>query len=267
MDNNKNRLEIGDCEIAVAYFYGLIQLTVTNERVKLMLFNKIVDYREGWIVEEQILQYRDAVYEQVVKVGKSLGNVTRLRILDLLVQGPKTVENLANTIGLSVATTSRNLQILKKARLVEIERHKNFVTYRLTSDQIKQLISLLVTVAEQSQPELAAIQTTFKQQTGSPQALTISALKAKLTAESTYLVDLRPNDEYETQHLPGAHNIPYDELPQHLAELPQDKEIVVYCRGRLCAYANVASRALHDAGFKVATFNQSVWEWNQLMSS
>ena len=267
MDNNKNRLEIGDCEIAVAYFFGLIQLTVTNERVKLMLFNKIIDYREGWIVEEQILQYRDAVYEQVVKVGKSLGNVTRLRILDLLVQGPKTVENLANTIGLSVATTSRNLQILKKARLVEIERHKNFVTYRLTSDQIKQLISLLVTVAEQSQPELAAIQTTFKQQTGSPQALTISALKAKLTAESTYLVDLRPNDEYETQHLPGAHNIPYDELPQHLAELPQDKDIVVYCRGRLCAYANVASQALHDAGFKVATFNQSVWEWNQLMSS
>lgn len=218
-------------------------------------------------MDERLTQYRDAVYEQVVKVGKSLGNVTRLRILDLLVQGPKTVENLANTIGLSVATTSRNLQILKRANLVSIERDKNFIMYQLVSDQLKQLVTLLVSVAEQSQPELTAAQTTLAQQTGSPQVLTVEALQAKLTVPSTYLVDLRPVEEYEIQHLPGAHNIPYDELPQHLAKLPHDKEIVVYCRGRLCAYANVASQELHDAGFKVATFNQSVWEWDQVMSS
>lgn len=216
-------------------------------------------------MDERIEQYRDAVYEQVVKVGKSLGNVTRLRILDLLVQGPKTVENLANTIGLSVATTSRNLQILKKARLVVIERHKNFITYRLASDQTKQLVSLLVVVAEQSQPELNTVQAAFKKQTGSPEVLSVSALKAKLGAQETYLIDLRPTDEYEMQHLPGAHNIPYHELSQHFDRLPRDKEIVVYCRGRLCAYANVASQELHDAGFEVATFNQSVWEWAQFM--
>lgn len=220
---------------------------------------------DRYIMDERVTQYRDAVYEQVVKVGKSLGNVTRLRILDLLVQGPKTVENIANIIGLSVATTSRNLQILKRANLVTIERNKNFMTYRLVSEQIKQLVTLLVTVAEQSQPELVAVQTIFKQQTGSPQALTIQALKAKLGASSTYLIDLRPHDEYAAQHLPGAHNIPYDELPQYFTELPRDREIVVYCRGRLCAYANVASQELHDAGFKVATFNQSVWEWSQVM--
>lgn len=216
-------------------------------------------------MDEQILMYRDAVYEQVVKVGKSLGNVSRLRILDVLVQGPKTVEHLATIIGLSVATTSRNLQILKQAHLVQIERRQNFIVYRLASEQVKQMVMLLITVAEQSQPELAAIQAAFKQQMGSPQALTIQALKDKLVAPDAYLVDLRPHDEYATQHLPGAHNIPYEVLTQHFAELPRDKEIVVYCRGRLCAYANVASQELHEAGFKVATFNQSVWEWSQLM--
>lgn len=216
-------------------------------------------------MDEQILTYRNAVYEQVVKVGKSLGNVSRLRILDILVQGPKTVENLATIIGLSVATTSRNLQILKQAHLVQIERRQNFMVYRLASEQIKQLVTLLVTVAEQSQPELGAVQATFNQQTGSPQTLTIQELKDKLATPTTYLIDLRPHDEYATQHLPGAHNIPYEELSQHFAELPQNKEIVVYCRGRLCTYANVASQELHAAGFKVATFNQSVWEWSQLM--
>lgn len=88
-------------------------------------------------MDEQILMYRDAVYEQVVKVGKSLGNVSRLRILDVLVQGPKTVEHLATIIGLSVATTSRNLQILKQAHLVQIERRQNFIVYRLASEQVK----------------------------------------------------------------------------------------------------------------------------------
>lgn len=82
-------------------------------------------------MDERITEYRDAVYEQVVKVGKSLGNVTRLQLLNILAQGPKTVEVLASTVGLSVATVSRNLQILKQINLVAIEREKNFVTYRL----------------------------------------------------------------------------------------------------------------------------------------
>ncbi|WP_253733177.1 rhodanese-like domain-containing protein [Latilactobacillus curvatus] len=91
-------------------------------------------------------------------------------------------------------------------------------------------------------------------------------MKTKLMADDVCLIDLRPADEFASQHLPGARNVPYDQLDQRLAELPKDKEVVVYCRGRLCAYANVASQQLQAAGFKVATFNQSVWEWSRVMT-
>ncbi|WP_208422423.1 ArsR/SmtB family transcription factor [Latilactobacillus fragifolii] len=217
-------------------------------------------------MDERITEYRDAVYEQVVKVGKSLGNVTRLQLLNILVQGPKTVEVLASTVGLSVATVSRNLQILKQTNLVAIEREKNFITYRLNSERVKQLVTLLVDVCEETLPEMIALQKTLAQETGVSEALTIDALQTKLAADEVCLVDLRPADEFASQHLPGARNVPYNQLDQRLAELPKDKEVVVYCRGRLCAYANVASQQLRAAGFKVATFNQSVWEWLQSVS-
>ncbi|MFP6538284.1 ArsR/SmtB family transcription factor [Latilactobacillus sp. VITA-14] len=217
-------------------------------------------------VDERITEYRDAVYEQVVKVGKSLGNVTRLQLLNILAQGPKTVEVLASTVGLSVATVSRNLQILKQTNLVAIEREKNFVTYRLNSERVKQLVTLLVDVCEETLPEMTILEKTLAQETGAPEALTGDALKTKLMADDVCLIDLRPADEFASQHLPGARNVPYDQLDQRLAELPKDKEVVVYCRGRLCAYANVASQQLQAAGFKVATFNQSVWEWLRVMT-
>ncbi len=109
-------------------------------------------------MDERITEYRDAVYEQVVKVGKSLGNVTRLQLLNILAQGPKTVEVLASTVGLSVATVSRNLQILKQTNLVAIEREKNFVTYRLNSERVKQLVTLLVDVCEETLPEMTILE-------------------------------------------------------------------------------------------------------------
>ncbi|KRM23640.1 ArsR/SmtB family transcription factor [Latilactobacillus graminis] len=218
-------------------------------------------------MDERITQYRDAVYEQVVKVGKSLGNVTRLQLLNLLAQGPKTVEVLASTANLSVATTSRNLQILKQANLVGIERDKNFITYRVNSERVKQLMTMLVDICEEVLPEMTTLQKTLTAETGSPKALTIEDLRGKLMSEDVCLIDLRPADEFASRHLPGARNVPYDQLERRQSELPKDKEIVVYCRGRLCAYANVASQQLHDAGFNVATFNQTVWEWSAISSA
>lgn len=217
-------------------------------------------------MDEQLVdEYRDNVYDQVVKVGKILGNVTRLRILDILTQGPKTVDAIATTVALSVPTTSRNLQLLKQVNLVTIKKDKNYITYALVSERVQRLLSALIDICEETLPEMTQLQDKLRVATNSPKELTITELKAKINDPNVFLVDLRPKDEFNTQHLPNAVNIPYFELDERLNNLPRDKDIVVYCRGRLCAYADVASKELKNSGYQVETFNQTVWEWEQVV--
>lgn len=208
-------------------------------------------------------QYREAAFTQVVKIGKALGNVSRLKILDNLVQGKKSVEALAQAVGLTVKTTSKNLQLLKKVGLVQEERHQNFIVYDLASSQVAAVISLLIDLSEQQLPGLQELEENLKQANSSLTSLSIPSLRQMMVKQDPYLLDLRPKAEFEQAHLPGAHNLPYDQIGQHLNDLPKDRQIVVYCRGRLCGYSNWIGSKLQQAGYKVATFNQTVWEWKQ----
>ncbi len=211
--------------------------------------------------------YRDAAFEQVIKVGKAFGNVSRIKLLDNLIEGKKSVEELAKAVGLSVGTASKNLQILKKVNLVKEEKDKNFVYYELASTKVAKLITLLIDISEDAIPELKELEKHLKKENSNLLRLSIPELKEKLEKTNPYVLDLRPKSEFEEGHLPGAHNIPFNEIDLNLNKFPYDRKIVVYCRGRLCAYSDVIGNKLKLAGYDVETFNNTVWEWNKELRS
>ena len=211
--------------------------------------------------------YRDAAFEQVIKVGKAFGNVSRIKLLDNLIEGKKSVEELAKAVGLSVGTASKNLQILKKVNLVKEEKDKNFVYYELASAKVAKLITLLIDISEDAIPELKELEKHLKKENSNLLRLSIPELKEKLEKTNPYVLDLRPKSECEEGHLPGAHNIPFNEIDLNLNKFPYDRKIVVYCRGRLCAYSDVIGNKLKLAGYDVETFNNTVWEWNNELRS
>lgn len=211
--------------------------------------------------------YRDAAFEQVIKVGKAFGNVSRIKLLDNLIEGKKSVEELAKAVGLSVGTASKNLQILKKVNLVKEEKDKNFVYYELASAKVAKLITLLIDISEDAIPELKELEKHLKKENSNLLRLSIPELKEKLEKTNPYVLDLRPKSEFEEGHLPGAHNISFNEIDLNLNKFPYDRKIVVYCRGRLCAYSDVIGNKLKLAGYDVETFNNTVWEWNNELRS
>lgn len=202
-------------------------------------------------------EYKQQAFEQVVKIGKATSNLTRLKILYALSQSRKSVDELAKTIGISVGTTSKNLQILKKINLVKEDKDKNFVFYSLASAKVAQWISLLIDLSEENLSQMEYLSKNYNQ----IPSVSIPELKKKLLTSEPYIVDLRPKSEFEQGHLPYAHNIPYLEIDKKVSTLPKSQNIVLYCRGRLCGIAEDVGKKLEKQGFKVKTFNNTVQEW------
>jgi rhodanese-related sulfurtransferase len=174
--------------------------------------------------------FKDAIYEQIARIGKSLGSGPRLEILDLLCQGPRTVEVLAGQMGQSVANTSRHLQVLRRARLVEAEREGVYIRYRLADSEVCAFFLTLRKLAESRLREVTVL-------------------------------DVRPAEEYLAGHIPGAVSIPLDQLEERLAELPSDREIVAYCRGPYCVMALDAADTLRRNGFEATRFEEGIADW------
>ncbi|QNQ81274.1 ArsR/SmtB family transcription factor [Lactobacillus sp. PV034] len=206
-------------------------------------------------------KYQNAAFEQVVKIGKTFSNLTRIKILFMLDQGPKSVEELAGQINMSVANTSKNLQILKQVNLVKEEKQKNFVIYHLTSKKVNELLSLLIDLSEEALPSFTELEDNLVAKTTDLPHVDSKTLYDKLSSNGAYVLDLRPKDEFDNDHLPQAHNIDYHYIDEHLNELPNDQDIIVYCRGRLCGIANVVGQRLQDLGHQVYTYNHTVSEW------
>ncbi|GBG04111.1 metalloregulator ArsR/SmtB family transcription factor [Lactobacillus rodentium] len=208
-------------------------------------------------------KYQTAAFEQVVKIGKTFSNLTRIKILFMLDQGPKSVEELASQINMSVANTSKNLQILKQVNLVKEEKQKNFVIYHLTSKKVNELLSLLIDLSEESLPSFTELEDNLVAKTADLPHVDSKTLYDKLSSNEAYVLDLRPKDEFDNDHLPQAHNIDYHYIDEHLNELPSDQDIIVYCRGRLCGIANVIGQRLQELGHRVYTYNHTVSEWKK----
>lgn len=187
-----------------------------------------------------------ALLDQVARVGKALANGRRLQILDLLAQGERAVEAIATATGMNLTTASANLQALKSGGLVEARREGTRQYYRIAGEDVARLFALVQVVADE---HLADVAVAAADVLGSPEdAITRAELLRRREAGEVTLVDVRPHEEYQAGHIPGAINIPIAELADRLAELTGDRDIVAYCRGAYCVMAPDAVRIARDAG-------------------
>jgi rhodanese-related sulfurtransferase len=202
-----------------------------------------------------------AVYAEVARVGKAVGNAVRLELLELLGQRPWTVEALAREVGESVANVSHHLQVLRRSRLVEAEREGHFVVYRLADPGVAPFFASLRALAESRLTEIERISRGFLERRGPFEAVDPETLARRLRGGEVVLVDVRPEDEFRASHLPGAVSIPLRELEARLAELPADRKVVAYCRGPYCLMSFDAVALLRKKGLKARRLQDGLPEW------
>ena len=206
-------------------------------------------------------RFKTAIYEQFARIGKAISNPSRLELLDLLCQGPRTVEALAREAGLGLANTSQHLKALREARLVEAEKAGLYVTYRLADEQVCQFYRSLRSLAEARLAEVGEITRRFLEARQGLQPVDREQLLAKVRDGAVTVLDVRPPEEYAAGHLPGALSVPLKELERRLAELPHDREIVAYCRGPYCVLALDAVEMLRGRGYVAFRLEDGVADW------
>lgn len=194
-------------------------------------------------------------------VARALGHEHRLELLQILGQGERSVEVLAERCGQPFANTSQHLQQLRRAGLVAVRRQGKHAIYRLADDAVLALLSALRRVAERNLAEVGQIVATYFADRSRLEAVSRDELLARLAAGDVVLLDVRPEDEYAAGHLPGALNVPLDRLDAAIATLPRDREVVAYCRGPYCVLSVEAIEALRARGFRARRLEDGFLEW------
>ena len=200
------------------------------------------------------------LYEQLARLSKALGAPNRIELLDVLSQGPRTVERLARDAGLTTANASQHLKVLRAARLVTAEKHGLFVTYRLAGPAVAAFLVQLRRLGESQLAELQLARTSLLA-ASEVESIDRRTLLRRLKSGEAVLVDVRPRDEYDAAHLPGAVSMPLTELRKRLRELPENREIVAYCRGPYCMLSVEAAHILSSRGRRVRRLEDGVSEW------
>ncbi|MET9886473.1 metalloregulator ArsR/SmtB family transcription factor [Streptomyces sp. NPDC006430] len=203
---------------------------------------------------------KTALYEAFARTGKALSSGKRLELLDLLAQGERTVDALAKAAGLNLTTASAHLQTLKQAGLVATRRDGVRIHYRLAGDDVAALYALLRNVARAHQEAVEPARAAYL---GTDHAEEVSReeLLARARSGEIVLLDVRPVEEYAAGHIPGALSVPVTELADRIAELPDDTEVVAYCRGAYCVLAYDAVRLLRDRGRAAIRLTDGMLEW------
>jgi len=204
---------------------------------------------------------REALYEAIALMGKAFASPRRLELLDLLAQAPRTVDQLSRAITQSTANTSQHLQALYAAGLVSRTREGTSVRYALAGDEA---LLLWLALRDTSVARLAEVERAARNYLGEDvEAIGRDELTARLRRGEVILVDVRPPEEFDAGHIPGARSIPLEELAKRLSELPADHEVVAYCRGPYCVYADDAVRELNRRGYRAQRLEDGYPEWKQ----
>ena len=206
-------------------------------------------------------RFKDSIYEQVARLGKAASAPKRLELLDLLCQGPRSVEALALQAGISLANASQHLQVLRGARLVDAEKKGLRVEYRLASEDVCQFFLTLRGLAESRLTEIDQVTREYFESRGAMEAVEGEELLRRVRDGEVTVLDVRPAEEYRAGHIPGALSIPVSELKARLRELPKAREIVAYCRGPYCVMALEAVQLLRAKGFEAHRMEQGVVDW------
>ncbi|MHB8131375.1 MAG: ArsR/SmtB family transcription factor [Mobilitalea sp.] len=212
-------------------------------------------------MDQESRMFKDNTYTQLAKIGKAIASPKRLEILDILAQGSKTVDIIARETDMSVANTSQHLQTLLEARLVEYQKQGLYSNYRLADKTVANFILSLQILAEKRIAEIHRLREEIYTNKDNMEQIRINDLLEKMKKGNVTLIDVRPKDEFEIMHIPGANSIPIEDLEKQLVNLPLEQEIVAYCRGRYCLLSVEAVELLRSYGYKAVRLEESVQEW------
>jgi DNA-binding transcriptional ArsR family regulator/rhodanese-related sulfurtransferase len=204
---------------------------------------------------------KTVIYEHTARIGRAVASPGRLELLDLLAQGPRTVDALARQTDQSVATTSHHLQVLRRARLVEAHKRGVHVTYRLADPQVGDFFLQLRALAESRLAEIEQVTRKYLAERRALEPVSTGDLARRVRAGDVTLIDVRPREEFLAAHIPGAISVPLEDLRKHLGALPAGRDVVAYCRGPYCVMALDAVDLLRRKGFRAHRLELGVPEW------
>src|SRR5215510_10992638 len=206
-------------------------------------------------------KFKDRLYGQFALIGKALASPGRFELLELLAQGPRTVEALANESNLSIANASQHLQILRQSGLVESEKQGLFVRYRLAGGDVFDLCRALRIVAETRSAELERIVREYFRDRSESEAVSMDELLKRARKAEIVILDTRPAPEFAAGHIAGAISVPVEDLQQELRKLPKNKGYVAYCRGPYCVCADRAVKFLRKHGRRARRLLEGFPDW------
>lgn len=210
---------------------------------------------------QSMASVKNQLFEQFAELARVLGHAHRLELLEHASQGERSVERLAQLTGLSVANASQHLQHLRRAGFVQSRREGNRVLYRIGDGPILPLLSALHSYAEHSQAEVREIVSDYFDKMDHLEPVAREELFGRLRDGAVTLLDVRPEDEFALGHLPGAINMPFNEIEHRLSQLPTDREIVAYCRGPYCVLSFEAVALLRAKGYRIRRLKDGFPEW------
>ena len=206
---------------------------------------------------------KDALYEGFAEVAKALASGRRTEIVDLLAQGERSVDEIAEEIGQSVANTSHHLRAMARAGLLTTRRYGTRIFYRLASERVGELWSALRDVAAEHVAGLDRLADAYLGERDGVEVIDRDELAARLSRREVLLLDVRPDSEFAAGHIAGARSVPIAELRRHLRALPKDADVVAYCRGPYCVYADEAVRELTRRGIRARRLIDGFPEWKR----
>ncbi|HKD34173.1 MAG TPA: metalloregulator ArsR/SmtB family transcription factor [Gaiellaceae bacterium] len=204
-----------------------------------------------------------ALFDALASVAQALGSGRRAEIVDLLAQGERSVDEIASEISQSVANTSQHLRVLSRAGLVRSRREGTRVFYRLSSDRVAELWAAVRDVAVRHVAEVTVLAGEYLGDRDAVEHLSAAELEQRLTRGDVVLLDVRPEAEYRAGHIAGARSVPLASLEDAASKLPRRREIVAYCRGPYCVYADDAVRLLRARGLKARRLDIGYPEWQR----
>lgn len=207
------------------------------------------------------MSIKEQIYQEFSRVTHAISNPKRMELIDVLSQKGYSVDELSREIAMSVANTSKHLQVLKSAKLVDTQRQGNFIIYSITDDSVLRLVSAVKELGFRKIAEIERLISDFKADKNILESITLDDLLARSKKEKLMLIDVRPEDEYKAGHLPNAVSIPLAQLKKRLSELPKEKTIIAYCRGPLCVMAADAVKILNEKKFKAIRMEDGYVEW------
>lgn len=206
---------------------------------------------------------REDLYEQLARIGKVVMHPKRIELLELLGQGERTVEALAHAAGLKLTTASAHLQVMRQARLVVTRRDGVRIYYRAAGEEVSRFVGALGDLARARLAEVDQILREIGAGQPSTERVTRTELLRRVKAGDVIVIDVRPQEEYEAGHIPGARSVPLEHLELHLSELDPAVEVVAYCRGPLCLLAPQAVATLRANGRAAHCLEDGMPEWRQ----